>query len=476
MSARLLLVDDHALFLELTKRCFEKEGYQVDTAESGEMAHRLLANPGNQYALVILDYLLDRQNGSDVAKEILKTRPNQFIIIYSNDKTQDAMRNGWKAGIVDFVNKSTKETEFLEIVKKWCGRYRDNQRINGTLTVDDSEKEIGSIGLVGSSSQLASVARLVKKYRAEKSTVLILGESGTGKEKIARALHEDNRYPFRAVNCASYNGEATLMESELFGIEKDSFTGAARDKKGIFEEVGRGTVFLDEVHTLSPKAQQKLLRVLQEKTVRPVGSTKEIQVHFRLVVAAKPNLQALINTGDFLLDLYYRLNVLTIEIPPLRDRKEDILPLLLYFVARNTKPGKTQKALESKTIDYLRRYPWPGNIRELENTVEQLCATVSSDSIAPDALDAKFFVNHTGFESPRPISNIRQNTEDITREVIVKALDTSSSQRHAAQKLGLSHSTFHRFLKKHGLLGMIKGRGGRRPKVPSPVNNKRRTK
>lgn len=476
MSARLLLVDDHALFLELTKQFLEKAGYQVDTAESGPKARRLLADPKNQYALVILDYVLDRQDGSDVAKEILGSRPDQFIIIYSNDLSRDAIANSWKAGAVEFVNKGTKEAQFLEIVKKWSDLYRDNKRISGMLPLDEAEKEIGSIGLVGASSELASVARLVKKYRAETSTVLITGESGTGKEKIARYLHEGNRYPFRAVNCASYNGEATLMESELFGIEKDSFTGASRDKKGVFEEVGRGTVFLDEVHTLSLKAQQKLLRVLQEKTVRPVGSTKEIPVHFRLVVAAKPNLQALIKSGEFLLDLYYRLNVLRIEIPPIRDRKEDILPLLLYFVARNTKQGQTPKVLESKTIEYLRRYPWPGNIRELENTIEQLCATVSNVSIGPDDIDAKFFVNHTGFGSPSPVSYIRQNAEEITREVILEALNTSISQRHAGQKLGLSPSSFHRLLKRHGLGEMNKGKGGRRPRTPSPVSNKRRNK
>ncbi len=473
MSARLLLVDDHALFLELTKRFLEKAGYQVDTAESGEKARRLLANPKNQYALVILDYVLDRQDGSDVAKEILGTWPGQFIIIYSNDLSRDAIANSWKAGVVEFVNKGTKETQFLEIIKKWCDLYRDNKRICGTFTLSEGEKEIGSIGLVGSSSELAAVARLVKKYRSETSTVLILGESGTGKEKVARSLHEGNRYPFRAVNCASYNGEATLMESELFGIEKDSFTGASRDKKGVFEEVGRGTVFLDEVHTLSLKAQQKLLRVLQEKTVRPVGSTKEIPVHFRLVVAAKPNLQALIKSGEFLLDLYYRLNVLRIEIPPLRARKEDILPLLLYFVARSTKQGQIQKTLESKTIDYLRRYPWPGNIRELENTIEQLCATVSGNSIGPDDLDAKFFVNHTGFGSPSAVSSIRQNANEFTRELIVETLENSISQRHAGQRLGLSPSSFHRLLTKHGLLGKVKGRGGRPPRV-TPSNSKKK--
>jgi DNA-binding NtrC family response regulator len=473
MSPRLLLVDDHALFLDLTKQFLVKAGYVVDTAESGQKARRLIADPKNQYSLVVLDYVLDRQAGSEVAKEILAAKPEQFIIIYSNDLSRDAIANSWKAGAVEFVNKGTTESQFLEIVKKWSDRYRDNQRVSGTLTLNDCEKEIESIGLVGSSSQLASVARLVKKYRSEPSTVLILGESGTGKEKIARSLHEGNRYPFRAVNCASYNGEATLMESELFGIEKDSFTGASRDKKGVFEEVGRGTVFLDEIHTLSLKAQQKLLRVLQEKTVRPVGSTKEIPVHFRLVVAAKPNLQALIKSGEFLLDLYYRLNVLRIEIPPLRDRKEDILPLLLYFVARNTKKGHTPKKLESKTIEYLRRYPWPGNIRELENTIEQLCATVTSDSIAPDDLDAKFFVNHTGFGNLNSVSYIQQNAEAVTREVIVKALESSSSQRHAAQKLGLSPSTFHRLLKRHGLEDLVKGRGGRRPKNPTPIARNR---
>jgi len=474
MIHRLLVVDDHALFLELTRQFLERSGYEVDTASSADEAIKLVRRNGRRYSLVILDYILDKRDGADVAKEILAVRPEQFILIYSNDLSREAIRKSWKAGAVEFVDKGTKEDAFLEVIKKWCERHEDSEQIRNPLSLDESGKLIQSIGMVGVSPQLAEVVGLALRYRQEPSTVLVLGESGTGKEMIALALHGGNNHPFRAVNCASYNGEATLMESELFGIEKDSFTGANRDKKGVFEEVGRGTVFLDEIHTLSLRAQQKLLRVLQEKTIRPVGSTRETRVFFRLVAASKPNLEAMVQKGDFMLDLYYRLNVLRIEVPSLRERKEDILPLILHFAAKNARDGKKAVTFHTKTIDYLRRYPWPGNVRELENTIEQLSATVTGDAVGPDDLDAKFFVQH-----PRncggTVSSLREEVSELTRERVVAALEKSSSQREAARRLGVAHSTFHRLLQHFGLADRVKGKRGRRPKEPNfPTSGRRK--
>ncbi len=308
---------------------------------------------------------------------------------------------------------------------------------------------------------MARAADLVLKYRDQKGNVLVLGESGTGKERIAKALHHNNNHPFRAVNCATYNGEATLMESELFGIEKGSFTGATHDKKGVFEEVGRGTIFLDEVHTLSLRAQQKLLRVLQERMVRPVGSTREYKVHFRLVAAAKPNLEDLVEKGEFLADLYFRLNVLKIEVPSLRERAEDVPLLASYFAGVHAADPNKPKQFLSKTMTYLQGYSWPGNVRELENTVEQLCATISSDLIQPDDLDAKFFQSSV-IRQVNSVNLFRRQVDSMTREMVIKAIQETRSQRAAARKLGIPPSTFHDLLKRFGLNG---GKRGRKPSI-----------
>jgi transcriptional regulator with PAS, ATPase and Fis domain len=233
------------------------------------------------------------------------------------------------------------------------------------------------------------------------------------------------------------------MEAELFGVEKGSFTGASSDKKGIFETAGHGTVFLDEVHTLSLSAQQKLLRVLQEKKVRPVGSTREYQVHFRLVAAAKPGLEDAVKTGDFLQDLYFRLNVLRIEVPSLRHRPEDIAPLVYHFIQSNREEGKAPKQILVRAVRYLEKYSWPGNVRELENTIESICATVSGDRIGPDELGAKFFEE----QSAAP----RTDPQDITREALVAAVQGSRSIRDAAFRLGVPKSTLYDLARRYGI-------------------------
>lgn len=356
MAFRLLLVDDHKLTLELTKDLLERNGYVVDTASSREMGIRLVKERGDQYALFILDYVMDTENGAEMGKEILSLRPEAFVVIYSNDSSREALKHSWRSGAVEFVDKNADLNEFLATVRRWCHKYKETYLALRAPEHNENSNKIESIGLVGVSDKMAKVADLVLKFRESKSTVLITGESGTGKERIARALHGNNRHRYIAVNCAAYAERSELLESELFGVEKGAFTGANATKKGIFEEVGEGTVLLDEVHTLSLVAQQKLLRALQEKTVRPVGSSREYKVHFRLIAAAKPEIEAMVKSRSFIPDLYYRLNVLRIPVPSLRQRPEDVPSLILNAANKFAANGGTPKQFLLRTVRYLERY------------------------------------------------------------------------------------------------------------------------
>ena len=456
MGFRLLLVDDHKLTLELTKDLLEKNGYVVDTASSPEMGLRLVKERGDQYALFILDYLMGDENGADMAKAILARRAEAFIAIYSNDPSREALKHSWRSGAVEFIDKNADPNDFLVTVRRWCQKYKETYLTLPEPEHDENSRKIESIGLVGVSSKMAKVADLVLKFQKSKSTVLITGESGTGKERIARALHLDNRNRFIAVNCAAYAERTELLESELFGVEKGAFTGANSTKKGIFEEVGEGTVLLDEVHTLSLVAQQKLLRALQEKTVRPVGSTREYKVHFRLVAAAKPELESMVKQRKFLPDLYYRLNVLRIPVPALRQRPEDVAPLILNATKKFSIDGKQPKQFLLRSVRYLERYGWPGNVRELENEVEKLSTVCPHDKIAPEDLDARFFCDKSHQEAPKA------NPQELTRERILTALQESPSIREASRRLGVAHSTLYDTMKRLGIESKNKRRAGAR--------------
>ncbi len=452
MRFRLLLVDDEAIYLKLMTEFLEKYGYEVETASSGKLALEILNRPNSEFALIILDYIMADRNGIQVAEDILKLNPKQHVIINSTDQSREVLKKSLAARVDEFIDKSASPDEYLKTIGKWCALYKEGKE---TVKVNSSEnsKAILEIGMIGVSNAMANIAALVHKYKQSDRTVVILGESGTGKELIAKAIHGNPSLSFRAINCASYSGDANLMESELFGVEKGAFTGAGASKKGILEEVGNGTVFLDELHTLSYRAQQKLLRVLQEKKIRPVGSNKEIPVNFRLIVAVKPDLDELARTGEFLPDLYFRINVLRIEVPPLRTRPEDIAPLVKFFCDRYNQDTKDHKEFLAKSICFFERYSWPGNIRELENTVERLCATSSEQTIGPDQLDCKFkdASNHLtllGIKSARSLS--------VDKNKVLTVLKEAGSQREAARRLGIARSTFHDYLKKLGIAGSDK--------------------
>lgn len=319
-----------------------------------------------------------------------------------------------------------------------------------TPDMEKNEKWIASINMVGRSDALAEIARKVHVYRQHTRNVLVLGESGTGKELVAKALSTQG--VFRAVNCASYRANPTLLESALFGHMKGAFTGAGRDRKGVFEEANGGTVFLDEIPHLSADVQVSILRAIQEKKVTRIGSALEHPVSFRLVAAAKPDLEALVDRGEFRLDLYYRIRGATLLIPPLRERAEDIEPLVHYFTNKWMADNQRQKCLSPRTIRHLERYGWPGNVRELENTVYDLLDLSPSSEIQPQELDPIRF-------PPLPQAAagslcLRTKVFQVEREHITMVLKSSRSVREAARRMAISPQKLLRLLKKHGMTSL----------------------
>lgn len=450
MRYRILVVDDDSLVLSSTRLLLEQKGYEVETASSGEAALKLLkANP-ESYSLVLLDYQMKSKNGAETAKECLTVCRNIYVLIHSGDMSREAMKRTWEAGAVSFIEKGCSCQELLETIAHWSHKHAETLATLNPFRPEEHKDRIASLEMVSRSAALHEIGQKVDRYRESRQNVLILGETGTGKELVARALHSAESGSFFAINCAAYKGSAELLESELFGYERGAFTGAAQEKKGILEAANGGTVFLDEVHHLSLTAQAKLLRVIQDRKIRRVGGTKEYPVAFRLVAAAKPELEALCEKGEFLRDFYHRLNVLPLSLPALRDRPEDVEPLVAYFCRRYFEGTGQRKTFLLRTIRYLERYPWPGNVRELENTVYRLLTDCTAETVAPEQLDAKYFgPGQNSFTLT--YDDLKKRHEKEEREHIISILKNSKSKLHAAQKLGLSASTLHSIMKRVGL-------------------------
>ena len=455
MRFRLLLVDDHALCLELTQRFLSEAGFEVDTATNAVDALRMAERNSESYSLYILDYLLGTDSGAELAQRIRVIDPDAYVVMYSNDQSRDALKDVMRVGANDYIDKSAPPAEFLATVRRWCSRYLENRKLAPQTSPSATRELIASIGLVGQSLAMARVAEAVERYRNNDSNVLILGETGTGKEQIARSLHGDSDRPYLAVNCASFTGSADLMEAELFGVERGAFTGATHSRKGILEDVCGGTLFLDEIHTLSLSAQQKLLRAIEQRKVRRVGTTREYDVHFRLITAAKPEITSMAEDGSFLLDLFHRLHVLEIHVPPLQERPEDIGPLAEHFFQMFRSPGRPPKRLLIKTLDILQRYPWPGNVRELMHVIERLAVNVPGDTVLPADLEARFLSRSEAKVAQRGAAR------KLSRETVELTVRSSRSMREAARRLGVPHSTLHDLVKEMRITALPRtGRAG----------------
>lgn len=441
MKKTILLVDDEKSIRETVSQTLLNEGYNVFAAEDGEKALDILIK--NKVHLIITDIRMENMDGMKLLKASRAIAPEVEVILLTAYGTIELAVEAMKIGAYDFLVKPFKKMTLLKSVEKALEKQAltsENIRLREML---ESKKEFENI--IGQSDAIRKVLNLVKQVASTSATVLIEGESGSGKELIANAIHflsERATRPFIKVSCAAL--PETLLESELFGYEKGAFTGAITRKEGRFERAHGGTLLLDEVGEMSSSTQIKLLRVLQNWEFERLGGTSTIKVDVRIIAATNTNLIELINQKKFRGDLYYRLNVISIPIPSLRERKEDI-PFLAYHFLKvySEKNKKKINSLSKETLDIFSNYNWPGNVRELENTIERVVVLCNRDTILPEDLPSVITKNKYEHDA-LPVG---MSLDELEKEIIKKTLEkTKGDKEIAAKLLGISLRTLYRKL------------------------------
>ncbi len=443
---KVLVVDDEVGIRESIKRILGRQGFDVITASNGEDAFKIIRK--QDIDLLITDIRMAGMDGVDLLKVCKSVSPTTEVIMITGYASVDTAVETMKLGAYDYITKPFKKAELLKAVNKAIEKQ--------TLSLDNIQlkkrlEELDKGMLVGvSSHKMREVIDLVQQVAPSQATVLILGESGTGKEVIANLIHRMSprgSRPMVKVNCAAL--PETLIEAELFGYEKGAFTGAVSSREGRFEAADMSTIFLDEVGEIPPEVQVKLLRILQEGKLERLGSNKTITVDTRIIAATNKDLETMMKQGGFREDLYWRLNVISIHLPPLRERKEDIPALVQYFLTRFArKNNKDIKGIEAKAMDVLLGYEWPGNVRELENVIER-CVVLDRDSvIATDDLPSELVkdetrkVDHVTIKLGTPL-------EEVEKILMEEALRyTKGDKNLAAKLLGVSTRTLYRKLGK----------------------------
>jgi two-component system response regulator PilR (NtrC family) len=448
---RILVVDDEQSMRELLSIMLRKEGYEVVTADNGEKALKAVQN--DIFDLVITDLKMPQMDGMTLLKAVKESSPDTIVIIITAFGTTEGAEKARLLGAYDYIGKPFNNDEIKLVIQN--ALEKGHLRKENILLKREIESRMGFENFIGKSEPMQRIFSLIRQVADTKSTVLITGESGTGKELVARALHAQgsrNAHPFVTVNCGAL--PETLLESELFGYMKGSFTGAVANKQGLFETANGGTIFLDEISTMTPALQVKLLRVLQEREFKRVGGTADIKVDVRVIAATNRELLADVNKGLFREDLFYRLNVMPIHLPPLRERKDDI-PLLINFFLKKSSSGREPKKISSEAMNRLLSHRWPGNVRELENTVERLNILASGDTIRiehiPDSITSispcPELIPLDIPESGIDLESLLQNAE---RTMLYKALDKAGGVKtEAAKLLGLSFRSFRHRLQKY---------------------------
>jgi len=449
----LLIIDDEKSLLEVLSMVFKKEGYEVKAAASGAEALEILNS--NSVDLVITDIRMPHISGMEILQYVKGNMPEvPVIVITAYGSIQQAVE-ALKAGALDYIVKPFDVEELKILVAR--GLERKHLEQENILLKKDLKEKFRFEDMIGKSRLMQEIYVLIEKVASTDSTVLITGESGTGKEMAARAIHNLSRRrdkPFVTINCAAL--PESLLESELFGHTKGSFTGAVSDKKGMFEVAHKGTLFLDEIGEMSPWTQVKLLRALQERKIRRVGGTEEIPIDVRVIAATNQDLKKRIEEGKFREDLYYRLNVISFEMPPLRKRVEDIPLLVQHFLQKYCQQmGKKMKRLAPEVMGIFEVYTWPGNIRELENVIERIVAIEDRETITSACLPPEM-VGMARKDEIRvelePNFNLNDYLDSIAKRYILKALDMSGGRlKKAAPLLGVSYRTLRYLVDKYGL-------------------------
>lgn len=449
-TERILIVDDEKSMCQFLSIMLRKEGYRITTVHTGKKALETIKD--QRFDLVITDIKMSGMDGIELLGEIKKTDPALPVVIMTAYASQKTAIEAVNRGAFHYLIKHAKNDEIKMVIRNALDMKR--VRTENLMLKKQLKKSSDLKTIVGKSEEIQKVFELVDKVADTDSTILICGESGTGKELIARAIHfRSNRVnnPFVTINCGAL--PENLLESELFGHVKGSFTGAIRDKDGLFKVAQGGTFFLDEVGETSPTIQVKLLRVLQEREIIPVGGTNPIKVDVRLIAATNADLEKAVNHEKFRADLYYRLNVIPIHLPPLRRRRDDIPLLVNHFLKKFNENLKreAQKTISKEAMDVLINYTWPGNVRELENVIERAVILEDTQEIQVESLPDKVRTRDRGTQ--RLITDRAQVTlEELEREYLIKVLeDTNWQKKKASAILGINASTLYRKIQRYGL-------------------------
>jgi DNA-binding NtrC family response regulator len=460
---RVLVVDDEAVIRDALKRILEGERFSVETCVSGHSAIESLHE--RDFDLIVTDLKMPGMNGIEVLKAVKTLQPEAPVIMITGYASVDTAVDAMKNGAVDYIAKPFSPDQFLEKVERAL-----EQRV--LLREELHKVAIPAQGFdlfVGQSKEMQKVYRRIMQVAMTDSTVLVTGESGTGKELVARAIHKNSPRdgkPFVAVDCSSL--AENLLESELFGHVKGSFTGAVQAKTGLFKVADGGTLFLDEVSNISIATQAKLLRVLQERMVTPIGGTQPVPINIHLVAATNRNLKTMVSEGTFREDLFFRLNIIPIELPPLRERKGDIPLLISHFLKRFTGAfGKTIRGIAPDAMALLESYDYPGNVRELENTIERAVVLAAGEIIHKEDLelsseDSAAVGSSEGEEGYIPqtadeLKEVKRHIRDHAVETVEKAFVMSALERNnwnitrAAEETGILRPNFQGMLKRLGI-------------------------
>jgi len=458
---KILVVDDDASIRNMLSIVLKKSNYDVLCVDSSEAALKTLKV--ESVDLIISDIKMPGISGIDLLKKMKVIKPEIPVIMITAYASANDAVEAMKLGAEDYVTKPFNLDELKLIIEKSLYKKNietENIRLKSQLTQKEKFENI-----VGKNHQMLKIYDLIDTVSQTDSTVLISGESGTGKELIARAIHNKSlrtKNEFISINCGAL--PENLLESELFGHIKGAFTDAYRDKEGLFEMADKGTIFLDEIGEMSQKMQVKLLRAIQERKIRPVGSNKEIDVDVRIISATNRDLAEGIRTGQFRSDLFYRLNVISIYVPPLRERKDDIPLLLNYFLKYyNQRFNRIIEGFEKETLDMLMEYPWPGNIRELENLVERVVALEKNQFIGSGSLPTELIYNVPDKNNVETdISTLLMDgdfdfskyIDDISRKIILKALEINNFNiKKTSEILKLNYRSLRYMLEKYNLKG-----------------------
>ncbi len=445
MSRNMLIVEDEETLRESIKRIFTKEGFSVDAVDSAEKGLALVEK--SSYDVIISDIILPGMDGIEMLIRVREQAPDQIFIVVTAYASLDTSVKALRAGAYDYIMKPIIHEEIKQIVRNAL-RQKDLQAEN-VLLKRELQKNYDFGSIVGESAPLKSLLAEMKKVSDAKSNVLLLGETGTGKELFARVIHHNSgrrEMPFVPINCSAI--PENLLETELFGHLRGAFTGAVASKKGLLEEADRGVVFLDEIGDMSLPLQAKLLRVIEDQVIRPVGSTRGTKVDIRFITATNKDLSAAVQSGAFREDLYYRINVITLQLPPLRERKEDI-PLLLghYLRTYALEMGKQGKDISPEALDLMVNYRWSGNIRELQNVIERAILISDGEVITPDHLPLSV---KTDAPYTRAAFEKKLSIEDYTKNFILQ-YQTQFNEQQLAELLGITRKSLWEKRKKWGI-------------------------